>query len=107
MAGESVPLQGSGISRMYAPTAATNSNQAVTSGAVITFTTVLGHSYVVSATVEVTFLEGTNPTTTTGMIIPTGGMVGPITSATGGTFRFIATSASGRVSVVEVYPRVT
>lgn len=80
-------------------------NQAVTTGAVITFAVTAGRKYVITPTVEVTFIEGTDPTATTGMILPAGVPVGPIEAdAAGGTFRFIATTSSGRVSVVQVYP---
>lgn len=80
-------------------------NQAVTTGAVITFAVTAARKYVITPTVEVTFIEGTDPTATTGMILPAGVPIGPIEAdAGGGTFRFIATTASGRVSVVQVYP---
>lgn len=90
--------------RMLAPETGDSNNQAVTTAAVTTFATVAGERYLITATTEQTFLEGTDPTSTAGMILPAGVVVGPIESRAGGTFRLRATTSNGRASVERVSP---
>lgn len=89
--------------RMVTPSALDSNNQAVTTGAAVSFPVIVGNRYVISCSTEMTFLGGAAPTATTGGIIPAGGMIGPI-EAEQATIQLIATTANGRASVIDVTP---
>lgn len=89
--------------RMIAPASGDSSQQDVTSAAAVSFTTVAGRLYWITALQDMNFLDGSAPTSTTGAIVPAGGMVGPIEAAST-SFQFIARGTTGRVSVEQVNP---